>query len=169
MLFRSLENISTAFGEQDRTEALVAEVEYREPRVPTTLPPDQAQEYITRPFLLKSRSYRHEHEVRIVFQVNAGAPAAGFAVKVDAETLLKGGEVIISPFVFPEEQQAVIEVAEGLVPEGTTTFRPSSERAPDSDSYHLLDISDELGRLCQPFLRETDLRESDLPPLLREL
>jgi hypothetical protein len=169
MIKTRLQNITKAFGKQDRTEALIAGVEYREPRVPITLPPHQAQEYITRPFLLKSRSYRHEHEVRIVFQVNAGAPASGFTVKVDAETLLKEGEVMISPFVFPDEQQAVIEAAEGLVPKGTTIFRPSSERAPDSDSYHRLDISDELGRLSQPFLRETDPRETDLPPLLREL
>jgi hypothetical protein len=164
MIKTTLENISMAFRQQDLTEALVAEVEYREPRVPITLPPHQAQEYIRRPFLFKSRSYRHEHEVRIVFQINAGAPTSGFPVKVDAETLLKGGEVIISPFLVLDEQKAIIGVAEGLLPEGTATFRPSLERAADPDSHHLADVSNELAQLSQSFHRE-----ADLPALLDEL
>ena len=164
MVKTTLESISMAFRQEDLTEALVAEVEYREPRVPITLRPHQAQEYIRRPFLFKSRSYRHEHEVRIVFQINAGAPASGFPVKVDAETLLKGGEVIISPFLVLDEQKAVIAVAEGLLPEGTANFRTSLERAADPDSHHLAGVSDELARLSQPFLRE-----AGLPELLGEL
>jgi hypothetical protein len=160
----TLENIRMAFGEPDLTEALVAGLEYRVPEAPNTLPPGQAQEYARRPFLFKSVSYRYENEVRIVFQINVGAPAPGAKVNVDAQALLRGGEVIISPFLALDEQQAVIAVAEGLLPEGTATFRPSLERAADPDSHHLAGVSDELARLSQPFLQK-----AGLPELLGEL
>jgi hypothetical protein len=170
----TLKSIRKAFREPDLTEVLVAEVRYRIPRTPNMLPLEQAQTfslaqaqaqaYATRPFLFKSVSYRYENEVRLVFQVDADAPESGFKVNVDAKTLLKGGEVIISPFLVPDEQRAVIEVAEGLVPQGTATFRPSFEREADPDSHHFADEEDELARLSRPFLRETGL-----PELLGEL
>jgi hypothetical protein len=160
----TLENIRMAFGESDLTEALVAGLEYRVPGAPNTLPPGQAQDYARRPFLFKSVSYRYENEVRIVFQINAGAPAPGAKVNVDAQTILKGGEVIVSPFVVPDQQRALIQVAEGLVPKGTATFRSSQELAPDPYTQYLLDENDELDRLSQPFLRETGI-----PALLDEL
>ena len=160
----TLENIRMAFGEPDLTEALVAGLEYLVPGAPNTLPPGQAQEYARRPFLFKSVSYRYENEVRIVFQINAGVPAPGAKVNVDAQTILKGGEVIVSPFVVPDQQRALIQVAEGLVPKGTATFRSSQELAPDPDTQYLLDENDELDRLSQPFLRETGI-----PALLDEL
>lgn len=172
----TLQNIRQAFQEPGLTEVLVAEVKYRIPRAPNMLPFEQAQTlclaqaqaqaeaYATRPFLFKSVSYRYENEVRLVFQVNADVPESGFTVNVDSETLLKGGEVIISPFLFPGEQRAVIEVAERLLPEGTATFRPSSELAADLDTHIFLDERDELAQLSQPFLQE-----KDLPSLLGEL
>lgn len=172
----TLQSIRQAFREPDLTEVLVAEVKYRIPRAPNMLPLEQAQTlslaqaqaqaqaYATRPFLFKSASYRYENEVRLVFQVDASPGESGFKVNVDANTLLKGGEVIISPFLVPDEQRAVIQVAEGLIPRDTATFRPSLELAPDLETHTLLHDNDELVRLSQPFLLETDLA-----PLLGEL
>ena len=85
-------------------------------------------------------------------------------MEVDAETLLKGGEVIISPFLVLDEQKAVIAAAEGLLPKGTAAFRTSLELTADPDSHHLADISDELAQLSQPFHAEPNL-----PALLGEL
>lgn len=160
----TLEQITTAFREQDLTEVLVAEVEYSIQAGPKCLLADQ--EYAKRPFLFKSASYGYEKEVRLLLQINAGAPASGMKVDVDAKTLLEGGKVIISPFVVPDEQQALIETAERLVPEGTTvTFRASSELAPGADDpTYSLDLNDEIDRLSEPFCQEPGM-----PELLREL
>jgi hypothetical protein len=160
----TLEHIIKAFQEHDLTEVLVAEVEYSIQRGPKRLLDDP--EYAKRPFLFKSASYGYESEVRLVFKANDGVPAPGIKVNVDAKALLEGGEVIISPFLVPDEQNALVEIAKGLLPKGTTvTFRASSELAPGPDDpTHSLDSNDEIDRLSEPFCQEPDL-----PELLREL
>jgi hypothetical protein len=159
----TLAQIRAAFREQGLNDVLGAEVQYCIQGAPNTLFANQ--EYAKRPFLLKSASYRHENEVRLVFQVKAAAVESGLKVDVDAKTLLEGGEVIISPFVLPDEARALIDVAEGLLPGVTVEFRASSEHAPGpNDPTHGLGWRDDLERHYKPFGQEPGL-----PDLLLEL
>jgi hypothetical protein len=157
----TLQHIKDSFREQELNDVLVAGMEYRRQGVPSALFANP--EYAKRPFLFKSASYLSENEVRLVIQVNTAAVDSGLKVNVDAKTLLEGGEVIISPFVIPDEADALIQVARGLLP--GVAFRASSERDPrPNDPTHSLPWKNDLARRYQPFSQEPDL-----PDLLREL
>jgi len=159
----TLGQIIAALGEPELNDILVAEVEYRSQGVPSALFDDE--DYAKRPFLFKSASYLYENEVRFVFRVNAIAVGSGLKVNVDAKALLGQGEVIISPFVIPDEADALIQVAKGLLPGLAVAFRASSEHAPGpNDPTHGLRLGDDLVRHYKPFSQEPDL-----PELLREL
>jgi hypothetical protein len=159
----TLKQLIAALRTQALSEVLVAEVEYRIQGVPSSL--FNNQEYTKRPFLMKSASYGYENEVRLVFQANAAAMASGLKVSVDAKTLLGRAEVIVSPFVVPDEAGALVEVVRGLLPGIAVTFRASSERDPKpNDPTHGLGWKDDLASCYKPFSTEPDL-----PELLREL
>lgn len=162
-IMTSLRCIKDALRERDLTEVLVAEMQYCVQGRPDRRfeEPDLAK----RPFLFKSPSYAHEKEVRFVFQVNTAALSAGMKLNVAAKKLLAGGKVMISPFVFPDEANAVIRVARRFTRGVDVTLHASSEVAQrPRDPTGSLDLEDTIVRLYKPFARERDL-----PPLLREL
>jgi hypothetical protein len=159
----TLGRIIEAIREPELGEVLVAEVKYSLHGAAHSAFGNL--EYANRPFLFKSASYLYESEVRLVFRVRANAVGAGLKINVDARTLLDGGEVIMSPFIVPDEANALNQVAEGLLPEASVRFRASSERDPGpNDPTHGLGWKDSLQRSYHPFGEEPNL-----PALLREL
>lgn len=122
-------------------------------------------EHAKRPFVLKSLSYRHEDEVRLVFRVNADVVNSGVKVHLDPRKLLGEQEVIISPYVLPDEATAIERITLGLLPDLKVRFRLSSERTEgDSDIRSDAERADYWRRHVGLFTPE-----EDLPALLQVL
>ena len=130
-------------------------------------------EHAKRPFVFKTRSYRHEEEVRLVFRTNAAVADAGVKLRLDPGRLLNGQEVVISPYVEADEAAAIKQVAREVTQQGDremlpalqVTFRRSSERTEgDSDDQSEIEWADELRRHVGLFTAE-----EDLPALLQDL
>jgi len=141
---------------------LVAEINYSE--LPLCSP--HKNEYAMRPFALKSASYEHEKEVRLVFRVNAAVGAPGVKVELDPKRLLEGQEVIISPYLEKDEANAVKSLGEKMLKGTNVRFRQSSEQSKgDCDPGTGTEWDDAARRnIISPFSEE-----KDLPQLLQEL
>jgi hypothetical protein len=153
---------SLCLGAPDLGEILVVEINYRE------LPPCSPlrNDYAMRPFALKSPSYEHEKEVRLVFRVNAAVGAPGVKVRLDPKRLLDGQEVIISPYLERDEAKAVQRLGKEMLNGTNVGFRQSSERSKgDSDPSAGME-RDDAARLdiISPFSKE-----EGLPGLLQDL
>ncbi len=135
----SLGNIKLAIQEPELDEMLVAKMDYDGLLTET--------DFLKRPFLFKSGSYAHEKEVRLVFRVNANSVISGLKLNVDPNALLKGGEVVMSPYMARADALAIENVARDLLKGSDVQFRQSSEHAAKSDLPK--DCCDEVSDLRQ--------------------
>ena len=121
-----------------------------------------------RPYAFKSLGYEFEHEIRIVVRVNGETNLPGIAVEVNPQILLKGGEVVVSPYVTePEADDFVQAVKHLLKDDPNIVVRHSSERQ---------QMPQELASLVGNFMAAGPngraapfAREENLPTLLSEL
>jgi hypothetical protein len=120
-----------------------------------------------RPYAYKAKSYEFESEVRVVFRVNyQPAFAAGALVDIDPHVLLKGGEVVISPYLKWEEGHALKDLVRALLKDDNIAVRRSAERGEWGQ-----DIDEWTANLPPPpdqWPKRFEIEEG-LPALLREL
>jgi len=153
----TLGRIAEAIVEPRLEEMLVAPICYKESALDL--------EHAKRPFVLKTPSYRHEEEVRLVFRTNAVVVDAGVKLRLDPGKLLNGQEVVISPYVLAEEANAIEQAAQEMLPGTRVRFRLSSERTEgNSDPRSDIEWAGDLKRHVDLFTPE-----EDLPALLQDL